>query len=156
MQRFFTGVLKKSYLPVSLLRIATGAILVYASIHKISHPALFARAIDNYMLLPPILVVWTAAILPFMELITGAFLIFGRFTKESALICCGMMTVFLIASVVTMIRGIDIHCGCFTSEGGDTIGLHHLLYQLALITGALLIYFLDGEQRTRHVRNREK
>ena len=59
------------------LRLAIGAVLVYASVSKILHPDQFADAVANYRLLPPALVSWTAIVLPWLELITGVCLILG-------------------------------------------------------------------------------
>ena len=67
-------------------RVLLGAIFIYASIHKIQEPYEFARIVHGYRLLPPELVNLVAITLPWIEVVTGAFLILGLFTRESALI----------------------------------------------------------------------
>ena len=128
---------------LTILRIYTGAVFIQASLDKIAYPAVFARAIDNYMLAPAILVPVAAATIPFIELFTGILLIAGLFTRESALIFAGLMSFFFTAALITMIRGIDILCGCFSATGGGRVDLLHAAYQFFLILASLLVFLYD-------------
>ncbi len=94
-------------------RIVVGGLFIYAGILKIADPLGFAQDIKNYRLLPQTLCLFTAFILPWLEVLTGACLITGLFKKTSALLISGMLMFFIILVAITMIRGIDVECGCF-------------------------------------------
>ena len=67
-----------------MLRIALGAIFVYAAWSKLKDPwALFAMAIDSYQVLPTWAVESLARTLPWIELLIGALLIVGRWMRVS-------------------------------------------------------------------------
>ena len=99
-------------------RLILGAVFIYASIDKIAHPAAFAEAISNYQILPGALINLTAIILPWLELVVGLFLIIGLFKEGSVCLVTCLLVVFLGAMVFNLARGLDIHCGCF-STGTD-------------------------------------
>ena len=96
-----------------------GAVFIFASIDKIAHPEAFAKAVYDYQILPDFLINITAIILPWLELILGLFLITGLFREGSVCIVTFLLVIFLAAMIFNLARGLDIHCGCFsTSTGG--------------------------------------
>lgn len=99
-------------------RIILGGIFVYASIDKILHPAAFAEAVYNYQILPDSLVNLTAVFLPWLELILGGCLIAGVWLPGAALIANVLLITFAGALAFNLARGLDIHCGCFTTDAG--------------------------------------
>ena len=127
------------------LRLVIGAVLIYASVSKILHPAQFADAVANYRVLPTALVSWTAIVLPWLELITGACLILGVAVTSAALVSLVMFTVFAGALVSVQARHLDIACGCFNVSGSTGDGGHPLWISLALILGSLGI-LVAGER----------
>jgi hypothetical protein len=96
-----------------------GAVFIYASVDKILHPAAFADAVYNYLILPDFLLNLTAIILPWLELILGLFLIIGLFREGSVLIVTVLLVVFSGAMIFNLARGLDIHCGCFSTSAGE-------------------------------------
>lgn len=61
--------------------------------------------------------------LPWIELITGLFLLLGLLVRNSALLLFLMNVVFMLAVGSAMARGLDIECGCFTlSKEHDKVG----------------------------------
>ena len=52
-----------------------GLVFVAASLYKIASPAEFARIIDNYRILPGIMVNLAAVVMPWLELFAGALLL---------------------------------------------------------------------------------
>ena len=74
---FFRGQWKRGRFFALMARLILGVIFIYASIDKIFHPAAFAEAVYNYQILPDALINLTAIVLPWLELILGAFLILG-------------------------------------------------------------------------------
>ena len=100
-----------------LARLIMGAVFLYASYDKILHPHAFAQAIYNYQILPDMLINLSALFLPWTELILGLCLITGFWLPGASLLAALLMTVFTGALVYNEIRGLDVACGCFTTQG---------------------------------------
>ncbi len=126
-------------------RLLIGGVFIYAALTKISDPAGFAAAIRNYTVLPPAVTNLSALVLPWIELIAGAFLVLGIMTRPSALLISGMMSVFVGALVYAYSVGLDINCGCFgapeSSEGRITILT--LMRDVGLFLVSLFVLFGD-------------
>jgi len=90
-----------------------GFIFVFASLHKIASPAQFAWIIENYHILPAILVNPVAIIMPWVELFCGVLLLSGRVRGASSSVLLGLTGIFILAIGFNMIRGLDFDCGCF-------------------------------------------
>jgi len=101
-----------------------GGSFLYASLCKIWLPMQFARSIAAYQLVPDTISRLMAVFLPWFELFCGLFLLIGLFTPGSIRLVTGMLVVFIGAVSITMIRNIDVDCGCFyncfTGELEDT------------------------------------
>ena len=89
---------------------------IYASLDKILHPAAFAEAVFNYQLLPSQLINLMALILPWLELILGVLLLSGIWLSGAVLGVNLLMIIFLGALVFNTARGLNISCGCFSTE----------------------------------------
>jgi hypothetical protein len=98
-----------------IARFLLGAAMLLAAIAKIPDPAAFQIDILNYQLAPVWLAAATALFLPYFELVCGLVLITGfRPLYRAALwSVVGLLIIFVFAYVSTLIRGIDISCGCF-------------------------------------------
>lgn len=101
------------------LRLLLGAVFLYASYDKILHPEAFAQAVFNYQILPDVAVNLTALTLPWLELLLGLCLIAGIWLPGATAMSTGLLAIFLGALVFNQIRGLDIHCGCFSTETSD-------------------------------------
>lgn len=99
-----------------LSRLVLGGVFLYASWTKIEDPALFARSVADYQMLPSFAVSWVAILLPPMEALAGIMLIASRWSREAALTILGLLGVFFVGLTQAFIRNLDISCGCF---GGD-------------------------------------
>lgn len=99
-----------------LLRTVFGLLFIYASLDKIGDPQTFAVVIGYYHLLPEIFIPATSIILPWIEIVAGAALVFGIFPRGSAVVLNALMAVFLIILIISAIRGIDVSCGCFSLD----------------------------------------
>lgn len=99
-----------------LLRLFLGGVFIYASIDKIMNPDAFAKAVYNYRIMPDNLVNMTALVLPWLELILGLCLITGILLPGASVTCTVLLTVFIGALAFNQIRGLDVHCGCFSTE----------------------------------------
>ncbi|MDT3696715.1 MAG: MauE/DoxX family redox-associated membrane protein [Ignavibacterium sp.] len=126
-----------------IIRIIIGFIFVYASIEKISDPEGFSMSISNYRLLPVAIVNLFAITLPWIELAAGLLLLFGILVKENSSIILFFLSVFTIAIIISLFRGLNIECGCFGK--GNQIGLLKLGENLLMIIGSLLLVFFGSD-----------
>jgi len=97
-------------------RVFLGSILLVASIDKIADPAAFAKSIEDYRILSGPVVAGFATVLPWAELLCGLSMIFGMVIPGSALLTGSMLSVFTLAVLSALIRGLDISCGCFSQD----------------------------------------
>ena len=128
---------------VLLFRLVLGVTFIYASLDKIAHPEQFARIIYNYKILPPFLINIFAVTLPWVEFLTGLFLIFGIFTESASLLICFLFIIFIIATSINIFRGIDLNCGCFSTDpAGKKEGATLLIKDfIFLYLGIMVIFF---------------
>jgi putative oxidoreductase len=131
-------------------RLVVGFLFVYASAYKILDPGEFAGSIRNYGLIQPVFSNLVALTLPWLELVSGAFLILGIQTRASALLTSLMMLVFLGVIIYAYTIGLDIDCGCFSSSTESTgrIGLLHIFRDIAVALLSFWVLVFDkGEFR---------
>jgi len=142
---------KLNWIILRLLEAALGAIFIYAGLQKHWHPEEFAEAILAYRLLPVGLAGVAAAVLPWLELCPGAFLLIG-FKRRSCLLLLGLLAgAFMVVLLVTMARGLKIDCGCglfFQRQ----VGLAAVLEDLAFLAAAAALYWweLPGREEARN------
>lgn len=121
-----------------LVRLALGAVFVYAAWIKLREPwLLFAMSIDAYQVLPQWAVLTVARTLPWAELALGLLLISGRWPRVSGTAASALLTVFFALMVRAYIRGETIDCGCFGP--GEAISPWTLLRDGTLLGGAFLL-----------------
>ena len=101
------------------LRLLLGAVFLFASYDKILHPQAFAQAVYNYQILPDAAVNLTALALPWLELLLGLCLMTGFWMPGATVISTGLLAVFIGALVFNQIRGLDVYCGCFSTEATE-------------------------------------
>ena len=131
-------------------RLLLGTIFIYAAVGKIGDPAAFAIAIANYQILPSAWINPTALFLPWLELVCGLGLITGYCTHASTVLVALMLMLFTVALAYAAYRGLDIHCGCFSTDGGAAPRLWlDLARDLILLSLALLV--LHYTRRTEHL-----
>jgi uncharacterized membrane protein YphA (DoxX/SURF4 family) len=104
------------------LRLLLGAVFLYASYDKILNPEAFAQAVYNYQILPDAVVNLTALALPWLELLLGLCLVTGVWLPGATVTSAGLLLIFIAALVFNQVRGLDIHCGCFSTETTDGTG----------------------------------
>ncbi len=126
------------YLPV-VVRIGLGAVFVYAGILKIIDPVAFAGSVAAYKILPYNLNFLVAAILPWIETICGVLLIAGYRVKAAACIVLAMNLVFMAALASTMVRGLNIDCGCFRQGGEKTPAWMAILRDVLFLAAAVYL-----------------
>lgn len=95
------------------MRLLVGVVFIYASLYKIIDPGDFAKSIWYYHLVPGDLINLMALILPWIELLCGICLILGVFYHGAVVWVNVLIVTFIFALSTTIVRGIDIDCGCF-------------------------------------------
>jgi len=125
------------------LRILLGFIFIYAGVEKISDPETFALSISHYRLLPIVTINIFAISLPWIELVAGILLLFGIAVKENSAIIFSLLTIFTIAIVISLFRGLGIDCGCFGKS--SQIGLFKLGENTLMIIGSFLLMFFGSD-----------
>jgi len=123
-------------------RIVLGCVFIYASLDKIRHPELFAEAVYNYQLSPEVAVNLVALWLPWLELLSGGLLVLGVWVSGSSLIISTLMLFFLAALGINLARGLDVHCGCFTTQGSDPLTIFTLFRDSLFLLLALFLFWL--------------
>lgn len=83
----------------------------YGKLVDIQHYSI--DAVYNFGLLPKALARFVGLVMPFIELLSGSGLLFGVFTRISALGIGLMGLSFFIAKVIVLSQGRIINCGCF-------------------------------------------
>ena len=125
-----------------------GYVFIYASIHKIAHPASFALDAATYEILPLSLVNLMAIILPWAELVSGILLIAGYKTRAAAWMISGMMAIFIVAVAMALANGLDMSCGCFASQAAqdaDPISVMTILRDTAWLVLSVYVLLFDGK-----------
>ncbi|MBJ6726606.1 MauE/DoxX family redox-associated membrane protein [Geomesophilobacter sediminis] len=122
----------KRYLPV-VVRVALGAVFVYAGVTKIADPVGFAGSIAAYQVLPYFPSYLVAAVLPWVELFSGLLILSGYRVKAGALVIGALNLIFIAALASAAVRGLDIDCGCFKEGGAKVSPLLALLRDLVFL-----------------------
>jgi putative oxidoreductase len=126
-----------------LLRVYVGGVFIYASMYKINYPGEFAETIASYQLVPYWAVNFMSLVMPWAELVSGILMVLGVRTKSAAAAIAGMLVLFSLAILITLLRGIPIGCGCFTSVE-DTLGWDTLGRDLLWLMMTLHVYFFPS------------
>jgi uncharacterized membrane protein YphA (DoxX/SURF4 family) len=140
-----------------LTRLVMAGVFIYASIEKIIHPNLFAQAVYNYQVLPEYLVNLTALILPWLELILGACLLINRWMAGSSALAALLMALFVGMILFNLARGLDISCGCFSTDPDDdpitVLTLARDILFLVLSSGLAVLVFVNNTRRMEKTMN---
>jgi len=131
------------------IRFAVGLVFIYASLDKIIDPAGFAKAVNNYHILPNDIISMFALILPWAELLCGVALILGLATRASAQILTVLTAIFIVAIVSALVRGLNIDCGCFsTSSKTRNLGFSTLAADIGLLVLTIYVWIVGAGRWT--------
>ena len=130
----------------TVIRVLLGLVFLLYGLDKISQPDVFARSIANYRLVPEVFVNLMAVVLPWIEVLCGLLLIFGQWIRSAALVSGFLLVVFVIAVSITLVRGLDINCGCFNTNEGRKVGMK-LLGEDLLLLGMSSVLVLKARDR---------
>ncbi len=133
------------------IRIAAAGVWIVAGAAKLPQIAGFPALVERYGILPHVLAVPFAYLLPFLELGIGVYLLAGLFVRGTAFVGTLLFLAFLVAQAQAWARGITLDCGCFGAAVQSTVGPLTLLrdFGLGIPTFAMLAlparrFSLDG------------
>jgi hypothetical protein len=141
--------MNKKVVNILSLLCSIGLALVFAAAAapKLLNPDAFSLAIYRYQLLPHSLVNLLAIYLPWLELCSAAFILWPRYRDAAAMLALGMLVMFTAAIGISMARGIDVSCGCFTlSADAHQLGWTNVLRNVALLAAAAWVLFVSRRQ----------
>jgi uncharacterized membrane protein YphA (DoxX/SURF4 family) len=124
-----------------LVRLCLGGILLVAGASKLADRAGFVQGVLDFGLLPPSLARLYGWCLPFLELATAGLLIAGIAVPAAAALAVLLLTSFVIAVAVALMRGQRLACHCFGAASGSRVGRYTLTRSVVLLgtAGALLL-----------------
>jgi len=125
---------------VLVARVLLGGLLCYAGYNKLMDVPKFASDIAHFRLLPVPLEHFLAIILPWNEIVVGAMLIFGIWTRAVALASLLFFTVFAVAVSSAIARHLNIECGCLGNADASKVGVLTLAKDAVGFALALFIY----------------
>ena len=125
----------------AVVRLALGALFIFAGGTKAYDPGAFAIEIQRYHLIPWFGAVLVSMYLPWLEILVGALLILKRLEHGALLLIVCLLVVFSFALASATLRGLSIDCGCFGKAFTATGTIFPLLRNVLLLacTGFLWI-----------------
>jgi len=126
-------------------RLVLGGVFIWSGTLKVLHPLEFAQNVAAYKLFPQWMCFLAGMALPWVELAAGLLLVLGLFRRAAALVAAGLLAGFIILVAVTMLRGLDLSCGCFGSFSGK-VGWALLVQDIVLLALAVSV-FLSSDPR---------
>jgi hypothetical protein len=142
MQKAESKTVKVLNMTTLLLRLGLGLLLVWSSIGKIEASFGFLGNIYEYRLVGPLGGLVIAIVLPWLEMVT-ALLLFADVMTDSAFIVVVLMGfIFLLAQITSVLRGMDIPCGCFGSGPVEHVGYWTIIRAVAVILAGGTGYFI--------------
>ena len=123
-------------------------IFIVAGASKAAHPWVFVHTVEGYTMLPSSLSTPFGLALPWLEIMLGAYLLLGLFTRVVAAAALALLGVFLVALAVQLARGHTGDCGCVIGidnpivtafVGGNNIDPWDIARDVLLAALALLV-----------------
>jgi hypothetical protein len=97
-------------------------LLLRSAFSHLANPYAFLDTVYSYQLIPWWAGPWVAAVVPFVQLVLGVFLLARWWPRASFAMAIALFLAFATAQVSTLARGLDIVCGCFGSSENVRIG----------------------------------
>jgi uncharacterized membrane protein YphA (DoxX/SURF4 family) len=119
-----------------VFRSGLGVVFLLSSIPKIHFPFIFLSNVYDYQLLGPASGAMLAIVLPWLELALAVALFAGILLEGAFLGSIVLTSVFIIAQVAVLHRGLSIGCSCFGSAQ-EPVGYRTLL-RTCLVLGIAL------------------
>jgi putative oxidoreductase len=126
------------------VRIALGALFIFAGATKAYDPGAFAIEIQRYNLIPWMPGALASVYLPWLEILAGVLLVLKRFERGALLLITCLLVVFSFALASATFRGLSIDCGCFGKAFTATGTIFPLVRNILLL--AFTDFLWRGDQ----------
>jgi uncharacterized membrane protein YphA (DoxX/SURF4 family) len=126
---------------VFVVRVLLGGLLLTTGALKVGHAPELAAAIAGFRLLPSLVVGPMALALPFLELLLGAYLVAGLFTRVAAVLAGAQFVLYAGAIASAVLRHIPANCGCFGPNDSATADWPHVAFDLALVLACAFVAY---------------
>lgn len=141
----------------TLARIALGALFIFSGAVKLIDPQAFAFAIKGFKLVENHDLISQATFsIPWTEVLIGALLVLGLWTRVASGALLLMVAGFTAAIVSVLARDIDTSCGCFGKFLGSKIDETTVIRNVVLLSLTMVVFVkrggfltLDGRRRNR-------
>jgi putative oxidoreductase len=124
---------------ILLIRLALGGVFLYAGIIKIADPFAVAGSVASYRILPYFGNYLAAAVIPWLEAICGLLLVTGWRVRGATAIVLLLNLLFMAALASSLVRGLDIDCGCFRQGGEKGSAWIALFRDCFFLAGAVIL-----------------
>jgi uncharacterized membrane protein YphA (DoxX/SURF4 family) len=122
------------------VRVVLGLILLAAGVLKAHDgPTVTAISIAGYRILPSQAIAPLAIGLPFFEIMLGAYLVGGLFTRAAAWVAALQFAIFAFAVSSLVLRHIRADCGCFGSGVATPPSWGHVALDVGLGLAAVFV-----------------
>ena len=128
-------------------RCVLGVVFIIASIDKIAAPDAFAASIEAYKLTPYVFINILSIVIPWMELCCGIFLIGGVYMRGSSMLLSLLLSVFIIAIMTALLRGLKIDCGCFGKEHATPVSWMKVVEDIGLFILGVYLFIVSSPKK---------
>ena len=134
-------IMNKSILQILSLpaMVILSLIFLYSAYTKIIDPDYFIISISYYQLFPILPLHFAGIFLIMLELVTAIAIWIPQYRREAALLIGLMLVFFIIIIFISILRGLDISCGCFGHES-TKVGFKKILENGGLLFLSYCIY----------------
>lgn len=126
-----------------IIRVVLAFVFIYAGVEKIADPESFSKAIYNYKLFPEFTINFFAITIPWLEIICGVLLLFGIEIKANASIFSFLLLFFIVIILISLMRGLNIDCGCFGSS--SPVAWNKIFENFFLLIGGILLILFSRD-----------
>ena len=122
------------------LRLVIGSAFIYAGWLKAQDPVGFADSVASFAILPSPLISAFALAMPMFEILAGVLLILGKPARIGALGLMVLTSVFCVALVAAIVRGLRVNCGCFGPSVSTSDPWADLGRDLGILLACVFLY----------------
>lgn len=126
---------------ITTVRWLIGLVFLLSSITKLRDPKGFTMAVYNFRVLPVPLADLYAALIPYVEMITGALLLLGLLTQIAAAVAFLTLLSFTLAIGWNLTRGQHPDCHCFGNLFSEELSSMLVIRNVALMALVSLAVF---------------
>ena len=136
-----------------LARCGLSLVFFFAAVPKLLDVHAFATTIDAYAILPDMLILPTAILLPIVEMAVAVGLLFNSWISKIGYAVLLLVFIALLSHSIWV--GLDIDCGCFGPEDPEFSAFHGLRQALLrdIMLFVPLLYTFWYQKKRQNLRN---